>query len=77
MAEKLTKEEKMYRKRHSTAHIMAEAVLQIFPDAKIAIGPAIDKGFYYDFDLPRKLKEEDLEELFFKLLSEHESQVAA
>ncbi|WP_028973783.1 threonine--tRNA ligase [Spirochaeta cellobiosiphila] len=63
MSEKLTKEEKIFRKRHSTAHIMAEAVLQIFPDAKIAIGPAIDDGFYYDFDLPRKLKEEDLEDI--------------
>jgi len=63
MSEKLTKEEKIFRKRHSTAHIMAEAVLQIFPEAKIAIGPAIDNGFYYDFDLPRKLKEEDLEDI--------------
>ncbi len=47
--------------RHSTAHIMAEAVLRIFPDAKIAIGPSIENGFYYDFDLPRALKPEDLE----------------
>ncbi|HYI15443.1 MAG TPA: hypothetical protein VEX37_08635, partial [Thermomicrobiales bacterium] len=40
------------RMRHSAAHVMAEAVLDIFPDAKLAIGPAIDSGFYYDFELP-------------------------
>ena len=39
--------------RHSAAHMMAAAVLDIFPDAKLAIGPAIKDGFYYDFDLPR------------------------
>ncbi len=47
--------------RHSTAHVMAEAVLMMFPDAQIAIGPSIENGFYYDFDLPRPLTEEDLE----------------
>ena len=46
--------------RHSFSHVMAEAVLQMFPDAKLAIGPAIDDGFYYDFDLPRTLSTEDL-----------------
>ncbi|HTX78175.1 MAG TPA: threonine--tRNA ligase [Longilinea sp.] len=51
----------LYRIRHSTAHIMAEAVLEKFPSAKIAIGPAIEDGFYYDFDLPRPLTPEDLE----------------
>ncbi|MFP4115538.1 MAG: threonine--tRNA ligase [Spirochaetales bacterium] len=51
----------LHRVRHSTAHIMAEAVLRMFPDAKIAIGPAIENGFYYDFDLPRSLSSEDLE----------------
>jgi threonyl-tRNA synthetase len=50
----------LYRIRHSTAHIMAEAVREKFPTAKIAIGPAIDEGFYYDFDLPRPLTPEDL-----------------
>ena len=45
---------------HSTAHVMAEAVQSIFPDAKFGIGPAIKKGFYYDFDLPRSLVPEDL-----------------
>ncbi len=51
----------LYRIRHSTAHVMAEAVLEMFPEAKIAIGPAIEDGFYYDFDLPRTLTPEDLE----------------
>ncbi len=46
--------------RHSTAHIMAEAVLSIFPDARFGIGPAIENGFYYDFELPRPLTTEDL-----------------
>ena len=37
--------------RHSLSHIMAQAVLKLYPNAKLAIGPAIDNGFYYDFDL--------------------------
>lgn len=45
---------------HSTAHIMAQAVKNLFPQAKLAIGPAIENGFYYDFDLPRSLNQEDL-----------------
>jgi threonyl-tRNA synthetase len=51
------------RMRHSTAHLMAEAVQEIFPDAKFGIGPAIENGFYYDFDLPRPLQPDDLEEI--------------
>src|SRR5688500_5890355 len=47
--------------RHSTAHVMAEAVLDLFPGAKLGIGPAIHDGFYYDFDLPRPLTPADLE----------------
>lgn len=46
--------------RHSTAHILAAAVLEMFPEAKFGIGPAIENGFYYDFDLPRTLIPEDL-----------------
>lgn len=63
MAEKIEKYEdsQLYRIRHSTAHVMAQAVLELFPDAKFAIGPAIENGFYYDFDLPRALTPEDLE----------------
>jgi len=55
------KESELYRIRHSTAHIMAEAVVEMFPEAEIAIGPPIEDGFYYDFDLPRSLTPEDLE----------------
>src|SRR6188474_246074 len=47
--------------RHSTAHVMAEAVLDLFPGARLGIGPAIHDGFYYDFDLPRALTPGDLE----------------
>ncbi|TAN40922.1 MAG: threonine--tRNA ligase [Nitrospirae bacterium] len=46
--------------RHSTSHVMAHAVKRLFPEAKVAIGPAIQDGFYYDFDLPRVLTPEDL-----------------
>jgi threonyl-tRNA synthetase len=46
--------------RHSTAHVMAQAVRHLFPKVKLAIGPAIENGFYYDFDLPEPLKPEDL-----------------
>ena len=58
--EELPREERLYRMRHSAAHIMAEAVLKLFPGAKLGIGPPIDTGFYYDFDLPRPLTPEDL-----------------
>jgi threonyl-tRNA synthetase len=50
----------LYRIRHSAAHIMAQAVLELFPDGHVAIGPPIEDGFYYDFMLPRQLTEEDL-----------------
>ena len=52
--------EKLQTIRHSTAHIMAEAVTNLFPGTKFAIGPSIDKGFYYDFQLPRPITGEDL-----------------
>ncbi len=51
---------KLYRIRHSLAHIMAEAVLERFPGTKIAIGPPIEDGFYYDFELPQSPTEEDM-----------------
>ncbi len=56
----ITEDEKTPIMRHSAAHIMAEAVLSIFPDAKFGIGPAIENGFYYDFELPRSLNPDDL-----------------
>jgi len=46
--------------RHSAAHVLAEAVLEMFPEAKLSIGPTIENGFYYDFKLPRTLIPEDL-----------------
>lgn len=46
--------------RHSTAHVLAAAVLEMFPEAKFGMGPAIENGFYYDFELPRTLIPEDL-----------------
>jgi threonyl-tRNA synthetase len=52
-----------YKLRHSAAHVLAQAVLEIFPEGKIAIGPPVEDGFYYDFDLPRSLTPEDLEEI--------------
>src|SRR4030043_1500481 len=47
--------------RHSLAHVLATAVYEMFPDAKFGIGPSVENGFYYDFDLPRTLIPEDLE----------------
>src|SRR3990172_889358 len=46
--------------RHSTSHVMAHAVKTLFPDARVAIGPAIQDGFYYDFDISRAFTPEDL-----------------
>jgi len=56
----MTDKEKLEIVRHSAAHVMAEAVQSLFPGAKFGIGPAIENGFYYDFDLPRSLTPEDL-----------------
>ena len=56
-------ESELYKIRHSAAHIMAQAVLDMFPEGKIAIGPPIENGFYYDFDLPRNLTPEDLQQI--------------
>jgi threonyl-tRNA synthetase len=60
------------RMRHSCAHLMAEAVQEIFPDAKFAIGPAIEHGFYYDMDLPRSLGPDDLHEIERRMRSNQE-----
>ena len=53
----------LYKIRHSAAHIMAQAVVEMFPEAKYTIGPPVENGFYYDFDLPRNLTPEDLEQI--------------
>jgi threonyl-tRNA synthetase len=52
---------------HSTSHLMAHAVKLLFPDVKLAIGPSIDEGFYYDFDLKQSLTEKDLEKIEAKM----------
>jgi threonyl-tRNA synthetase len=49
--------------RHSSAHLLAEAVTQLYPGVKLAIGPPIENGFYYDFDFPEPIREEDLERI--------------
>jgi threonyl-tRNA synthetase len=51
----------LYRIRHSTAHVMAQAIVEMFPEAKYTIGPPVEDGFYYDFELPRSLTPDDLE----------------
>jgi threonyl-tRNA synthetase len=56
----LSKEERLARMRHSAAHVLAEAMLDLMPDAELGIGPPIDSGFYYDFRLPRPLTQDDL-----------------
>jgi threonyl-tRNA synthetase len=54
--------------RHSAAHILASAVVELYPGTKLGIGPAIENGFYYDFDLPVKITEEDLPKIEQKML---------
>ena len=49
--------------RHSSAHLLAEAVTRLYPGVKLAIGPPIENGFYYDFDFPEPIREEDLERI--------------
>jgi len=64
---KLKKPKKIEILRHSLAHVLAAAVLEMFPEAKFGVGPAVENGFYYDFDLPRTLIPEDLEILENKM----------
>src|SRR3954447_5752160 len=60
------------RMRHSAAHLMAEAVLEVFPEAKLGIGPAIADGFYYDFELPRPLTPDDLADIEQRMAANRE-----
>jgi threonyl-tRNA synthetase len=60
MSEATGSETRLETMRHSASHVMAEAVKMLFPEAKFGIGPPIEDGFYYDFDLPRTLVPEDL-----------------
>ena len=57
---KLPKDERVSRMRHSAAHVLAEAMVELMPEAELGIGPPIDTGFYYDFRLPRPLTADDL-----------------
>lgn len=59
----MDRQSRIYRMRHTAAHVMAQAVTEIFPEAKLAIGPPIEEGFYYDFDLPRTLTPDDLADI--------------
>ncbi|GAB4421427.1 MAG: threonine--tRNA ligase [Anaerolineales bacterium] len=56
-------ESQLYKIRHSAAHIMAQAVLEMFPEAKYTIGPPVENGFYYDFELPEPISADDLPKL--------------
>ena len=56
--------------RHSTAHLMAQAVKQLYPEAQVTIGPAIDNGFYYDFSYKRPFTPEDLEAIEARMFEE-------
>ena len=62
--------------RHSAAHMMAAAVLELFPDAKLGVGPAIKDGFYYDYDLPRPLTPADLEQIEAKMREQQAANLA-
>ncbi|MEL6149503.1 MAG: threonine--tRNA ligase [Chloroflexota bacterium] len=60
MPEEKYEDSQLYRIRHSLAHIMAQAMQERFPEAQLAIGPPIEDGFYYDFNLPRPITDEDV-----------------
>ncbi len=63
MAEEKYAESKLYRIRHSAAHVMAQAVLDFYPETQYTIGPPVENGFYYDFELPAPITAEDLEKI--------------
>ncbi len=69
-------EDRLAAMRHSAAHMMAAAVVELFPDAKLGIGPAIRDGFYYDFDLPRPLTPPDLEQIEAKMREQQSADLA-
>ena len=60
MPEERYEDSQLYKIRHSAAHVLAEAMLERFPEAKIAIGPPIEDGFYYDFELPEAISDDDI-----------------
>ena len=62
-SEERYEDSQLYRIRHSAAHVMAQAVLEFYPETKYTIGPPVENGFYYDFDLPQPITLEDLEKI--------------
>jgi threonyl-tRNA synthetase len=60
----------LYVLRHSAAHLLAEAVRRLYPGVKVAIGPPIENGFYYDFEFPEPIREEDLEKIEAEIMRE-------
>ena len=72
----LEDEDGLHVMRHTASHVMAEAVLRLFPDAKTAIGPAIDNGFYYDFDVEEPFTTDDLEKIEAEMTKNHPRQRA-
>ncbi len=74
MAESHDQHDELYKMRHSAAHLLAAAVQQLWPDVKLGVGPVIENGFYYDFDLKHRIIEEDLpkiEETMKKIAAEN------
>lgn len=67
MASSAYEESALYRLRHSAAHLMAQAVTELYPGARLSIGPPIENGFYYDIDFPAPIKEEELEKITNKM----------
>ena len=65
----LTFDDEMGKKAfwHTTSHLMAQAILRLYPNTKLAIGPAVDNGFYYDMDVETPFTDEDLEKKKFRL----------
>jgi threonyl-tRNA synthetase len=63
MSEQKYEETQLYRIRHSAAHVMAQAVLEFYPDTKYTIGPPVENGFYYDFEFSTPITAEDLEKI--------------
>src|SRR5688500_4569420 len=61
--ERSERDERLYRIRHSAAHLMAEAVQGLWPGAKLAFGPPIEDGFYYDFLIDHRFSEDDLKKI--------------
>ena len=75
-------ESELYRLRHTAAHVLAQAVLELYPEAKLGIGPPIEDGFYYDFDLgvdadgqPISFKPDDLPELEKRMRHDHSAPI--